>query len=246
MFTPPKTLEEAIAQAKEATKAALNDGLGRLQVELLIPEIALQSQNLALEFAPLFEQYGSAFTMVFPDTGAAALARRDWQEVSFKITDLGTSRTPVEMKISSTDEAFLVISPSAVEVNQVEKLCNIASDRPVLLLIPQLEDVAIVGIGYAARQLRERFINTLQSCYYFKPLEGAVVFRSYPSLWQVWLEREEGYELIAEQSEKPIGEVLEGILEQASGKNENNQGVSIPRKQGLMGNLQKFLKALSS
>ena len=38
-----------------------------------------------------------------------------------------------------------------------EALCNEAADRPVVLLNPQLEDVAVVGIGYAARQLRERF-----------------------------------------------------------------------------------------
>jgi len=42
-----------------------------------------------------------------------------------------------------------------------------------------------VGIGYAARQLRERFLSILESCYYFRPLESAIVYRSYPSMWQV-------------------------------------------------------------
>ncbi len=242
----PKTLEEAIAQAKEATKAALNDGYGRLQVELAVPEIALQAQAIAWEFTPLFEEYGSGLKVFFPDTGAAALARRDWGEVSFTVTDLGSSRTPVDRKIAPEDQIFLVVSPSAIEVSQVEKLCNLAGDRPVVLLIPQLEDVSIVGIGYAARQLRERFLSTLKSCYYFKPLEGAALLRSYPSSWQVWLEKEANYELIAEEPQKPMGEALERILAQANGMSEDiDDSPPTRKKTSFLANLQQFLRALN-
>ncbi|MGK7876764.1 MAG: DUF1995 family protein [Xenococcaceae cyanobacterium] len=242
----PKTLEEAIAQAKEATQAALDDGYGRLQVELAIPEIALQAQAIARQFAPLFEQYDSRLKVLFPDMGAAALARRDWGEVPFKVSDLGSRITPVESKIAPEDEVFLVVSPSAVEVSQVEKLCNLAGDRPVVLLIPQLEDVSIVGIGYAARQLRKRFLSSLESCYYFRPLEGAAVLRSYPSSWQVWLEVGDDYELIAEEPQKPMGEILERILAQASGiGKENEDNTPTPKKTGFLTNLQQFFRALS-
>ncbi|MBR8826609.1 MAG: DUF1995 family protein [Gomphosphaeria aponina SAG 52.96 = DSM 107014] len=245
MVTVPTSLEETLAQAKTATLGALNDGYKRVQVELVIPEIALKAMNIAWEFTPLFQEYGSGLKVLFPDTGAAALARREWGEILFKISDLGSSRTPVEMKVNDEDRAFLVVCPSAVEVGQVEKLCNIAGERPVVLLIPQLEDVSIVGIGYAARELRKRFLSTLESCYYFRPLEGAVVLRSYPSLWQVWLEKEDEYELRAEESEKPMGEALERILnKQSSSKEEGNVGPT-PKKTSLLGNLQKFLRALS-
>jgi len=47
---------------------------------------------------------------------------------------------------------LLFIAPSAVEVAQVEKLCEAAGSRPVVLF-NCLEDVSI-GIGYAGRQLR--------------------------------------------------------------------------------------------
>jgi hypothetical protein len=245
MTTFPKSLEEVIAQAKEATKAALADGYGRLQVELLIPEIALQAQAIAFEFTSLFQEYGSGLKVLFPDTGAASLAKRDWGEVAFKISDLGTSRTPVDMKISPEDEIFLVVSPSSVEVGQVEKLSNLAGDRPVILLIPQLEDVAVVGIGLAARQLRERFLSTIHTCYYLKPLESASVFRSHPSLWQVWLEKEDDYELVAEKPQKPVGEDLERLLLKLTSVGEENQETPIVKKQGFLGNLQSFLKALS-
>ena len=235
MSNVPQTLEDAIAQAKLSTQAALDDGYRRLQVELIVPEVALQAQAIALEFSSLFE---SNLRIIFPDTGAAALARRDWGETPFKISDLGSSRTSIERKISEEDQAFLLACPSSVEVEQVEKLCNLAGDRPVVLLIPQLENVSIVGIGYAARQLRERFISTLESCYYFKPLDGAVVLRSYPSPWQVWLENE-GYELAAEEPQKPMGDRLDQILAKAS-----NQEQPV-KSRGLLANLQQFLRALS-
>ncbi|AFY78394.1 protein of unknown function (DUF1995) [Pleurocapsa sp. PCC 7327] len=244
----PSTLEEAVEQAKEATKVALEAGCERIQVELVVPEIALQAQSLALEFTSLLEDYGSGLRVLFPDTGAAALARRDWGETVFQVSDLGSRFIPVDMKISEEDTAFLVVSPSAIEVNSVEKLCNLAGDRPVVLLIPQLEDVSVVGIGLAARQLRERFLSTLESSYYFRPLEGAVVLRSYPSLWQVWLGGEEDYQLIAEEPQKPTGERLDLLIAGAvTGNSDENESTQAPKpkKPGLLTNMQRFFRALS-
>ncbi|ACK66737.1 conserved hypothetical protein [Rippkaea orientalis PCC 8801] len=244
MLAVPNTLEEAFLQAKEATKLALEANLGRIQVELVVPEIALQAQGLALEFTTLFDDL-SSLKVIFPDTGAAALARRDWGETPFKVTDLGSRATSVEMKVSEQDRAFLLVCPSSVEVESVEKLCNLAGDRPVVLLIPQLEDVSVVGIGYAARQLRERFISTLNSAYYFRPLEGAAILRSYPSPWNVYLETETGYELIASEPQKPLGEALEIILTKATGSEGDHQDSPPPKKSGLLTSMQQFLKALS-
>jgi hypothetical protein len=242
----PETLEDSILQAKSAVKVALDSGCNRITVDLVIPEIALKAQYLALEFAQLFkDEYGIGLKVIFPDTGAAALARREWGETEFKVTDIGSSRTPVDMKISETDQLFLVVSPSAIEVSLVERLCNLAGDRPVILLIPQLEDVSIVGIGYAARQLRERFLSILESCYYFRPLDSAIVLRTYPGLWQVWQEDEgeQEYKLIAEVTQKPLGETLDRIL---AGQNEegNNQKSSVSL--GFFDSIKSFLKALNN
>ncbi|HBB31643.1 MAG TPA: DUF1995 domain-containing protein [Cyanobacteria bacterium UBA8803] len=240
----PKTLEEAIAQAKEATQAALNDGCRRLQVELVFPEIALQAQSIAREFIPIFEQYGSGLKVLFPDTGAAALARRDWGEIPFKVSDIGTSRSPVDSRVQPEDEAFLVVSPSAVEVNQVEKLCNLAGDRPCVLLNPQMEDLKVVGIGYAARQLRERFLSTLESCYYLQPLEKAAILRSYPGLWQVWLETDDDYQLLTEAPQKPVGETLDELLAKATEESATEE-MPPTKKPGFLSTLQSFLNALN-
>jgi hypothetical protein len=240
----PKTLEDAIAQAKEATKAALEDGRTRMQVELIFPEIALQAQSIAEQFLPVFEELGVQPKVLFPDTGSAALARRNWGTIPFKVDDLGTSRTAVEEKIQPEDEAFLLVAPSAVEVAQVEKMSNLAGDRPFVLLNPQLEDIYVVGIGYTARQVRDRFIKTIESCYYLRPLDGAAILRAYPSLWQVWLETDDEYQLIAEEPQRPVGDALDQILAQATGTDTSSE-TPPSKKPGFLANLQRFLNALS-
>ena len=239
----PKTLEEAIAQSCTATLAAIADGKNRLLVELVFPE--LKSMPVAWQFVPAFEDMGSQLKVFFPDAGAAALARRDWGEVAFKIDDIGSSRTSVEGKIKPEDKVFLLVEPSAVEIAQVEQLCQAAGSRPVVLLAPRLEDAATVGIGYAARQLRVRFIKTLESCYYIRPLEGAALFRCYPSPWQVWEETNNEYKLIAEVPQKPVGEAIEQILAAPSGTSTSGSDAPKPKKAGLFTELQRFLRALS-
>ncbi|VEP15390.1 conserved hypothetical protein [Hyella patelloides LEGE 07179] len=246
MNTFPDNLQEAIVQAKEATKNAIADGYTRVQVEFVIPEIPLQAQYLALEFAKLFEEYGSGVKVLFPDTGAAMLAKRDWGSMPFQVSDMGSRFTPIESKVADTDEVFILACPSSVEVERVEKLCNLAGDRPVVLLIPQLEDVAVVGIGLAARQLRDRFISTLYSCYYIRPIEDASILRCHPSPWQIWLEKEKGYELGVELSSKPMGEELDRLLLKLTAPEEGEESANNQRKKpGIFGDLQKFLKALS-
>ena len=243
----PKDLNEAIAQSRIATAAALSDGVTLLQVELVFPEIALQAQSITQQFLPEFEQIHSGVKVFFPDAGAAALARRDWGQTPFKITDLGSSRTAVEDKIAPEDQLFLLVNPAAVEVAQVEKLYIAAGDRPVILLNPRLEDVATIGIGYAGRQLRERFLNKIESCYYIRPLDSAALFRCYPQSWQVWLETNDEYELISETAQKPVGDDLERILAKALGTTDPNSTAPAKplKKKSFLAELQTFLKALT-
>jgi Domain of unknown function (DUF1995) len=227
----PTTLEESIALAQAATIAAIAAGHQRITVEILIPE--LKSMNLARQFIEAFSERGNTLKVLFSDTGAAALARRDWEDINFKIDDLGSSRSPIVDKIQDEDQL--------VEVEQVEKLCNVAGDRPVILFLPRLEDAAIVGIGYAARQLRDRFLTTLTSAYYIKPLETSAIYRCYPAQWQVWLEQDDDYILLAECPQKPVGDELDAILMPST-----PGGSSTPTKSpGVFASLGRFLRTLS-
>lgn len=234
----PKTLEAAIAQAIEATEAALEDGFTRLQVELAFPELKLMP--LAQQFIEAFEDRGSALRVFFPDAGAAALARRDWGEKPYDIRGIGE----IKAKIQPEERLFIFVEPSSIEVNQVEELCNEAGERPVVLLNPRLEDVATIGIGYAGRQLRDRFLSTLDSCYYLRPLEQAALYRCYPDPWQVWVEEDGTYTLAAEQPQKPVGDALDQILMKARGTESAETPVAAPSK-GLFAGLKDFIRALN-
>lgn len=244
MAALPKDLEEAIAQSREATKAALADGLLRLQVELLFPE--LKVQPIAERFIPaLADTCAERLKVYFPDAGAAALARRDWGETPYVVRGM----SEIKGTIQPEDEIFLFVEPSSVEVAQLEQMCQEAGDRPVVLLLPRLENVATIGIGYAGRQLRDRFLNTLESCYYIRPLEGAALFRCYPSPWQVWLAKGgDTYELISETPSKPVGDALDQILAQATGTaTDTASGQQQPqlKRQGFLSGLKSFLRALN-
>jgi hypothetical protein len=233
----PRTLEAAIAQASTATKAAIADGSTRLQVELAFPELKIMP--VAEQFIPAFAELGAHLRVFFPDAGAAALARRDWGETPYSVRGIGE----LKAQIQAEERLFLFVEPSSVEVNQVDQLCQEIQDHPVILLNPRMEDVATIGIGYAARQLRERFLNQFDTCYYLRPLEGAALWRCYPNLWQVWLEQDGEYQLIAEEQQKPVGDALEQILAGATGERSPNSA-TLPQ-QGFLSSLQQFIRALS-
>ncbi|NLQ03650.1 DUF1995 family protein [Cylindrospermopsis raciborskii MVCC19] len=238
----PKTLEEAIAQSRAAVKSALSDGKTRIQVELLFPE--LQFMPVAEQFLPLFTEYESRLKVFFADAGAAALARRDWSDIPFKIMDIGTGRAASsESKIQPEDEIFLFIAPTSVEVAQLEKLCQIIGERPFVMLNPRLEDSSVVGIGYAARETRRRFISTIESCYYLRPIdEQSALMRSYPGNWEIWLETDGEYRKIAELPQKPSGDEIDSILI----KGQPETGITPSKRTSVLKSLQRFIKALSS
>ncbi len=240
----PKSLEEAIAQSQIATQAALADGVKRLQVEFLFPELKIMP--VAEQFLPLFAEYDSRLKVFFADAGAAALARRDWAEAPFTILDIGTGRAAsLQSKIEPEDEIFLFITSTSVEVPQLEKLCTTIGDRPMVLLNPRLEDSGIVGIGYAARQVRQRFISTIEPCYYLRPVDDqTAVFRCYPGLWQVWVETDGKYQKIVELPKNPSGEELDLIL--MKGQPQTATDAAPLKKPSVFKSLQRFLKALSS
>ena len=240
MTAVPRSIEAAVAQAKTATRAAIEAGIPRIVVDLNIPE--LKALPIAEQFYPVLAELGLSFKVYFPDAGAAALARRDWQDPAFSIRGINEFKGRLEPE----DEACLVIEPSAVEVNEVEALCNEATGKYVVLLNPKLEDIAVVGIGYTARQLRDRFLSTLESCYYLQPLEGATLLRVYPGPWQVWGETEDDdYELLGEFAQKPSGEEMANLFADEEAQAGDGTSPTRPKKGGLFAELGQFIRALT-
>lgn len=242
-MTVPSSLEIAVEQAKEATRAAIQAGVPRILVDINIPELKILP--IAQQFYPLLEELGLTFKVYFPDAGAAALAKRDWDNPAFSIRGINEAKGRLE----PDDEAFLIVEPSSVEVTEVEDFCNEATGKYVVMLNPKLEDIATIGIGYAGRQLRERFLSTLESCYYLQPLEGATILRQYPGLWQVWGETaDDSYELLGEFPRKPSGEAIAQLFADEVPAEDTDEGLPAtnrPKKRGLFGELSQFLRALT-
>ena len=239
----PGGLEQAISQAKEATKVALAEGVKRICLEVIIPEIVLQSQDLTLEFISIFKDKESELKIFFPDTGSAALARRDWGETTFKISDLGNRGVTIENKLLETDQILLLVAPSFTEIEAIETLCNLANNRPVIFLIPQFEDMSIVGIGYVAREIQKRFLNTLESVYYFYPLDKFLIVHSYLSPWYIYSEEKEGYRLIDQKNDKPSQEELESLI--VDEVTVDKHIIGSPSKTSFMSEIQRFIDFLS-
>jgi len=209
MFTPPDSIEVAVTQSIASCLSAIDRGITRLLVDLRFPE--LRQLPVAHGFAQaLSQRYGDRWQGIFADAGSAALAQRDWTDITVPLRGVNEGR-----RVMGDDkEVFLVVAPTSVELDQVEKLLQLAHDRPFILLNPRLENME-VGIGLAARRMRERFLHTFEIVYYLQPLEQGFIWRSYPQLWQVWLEDE----CIKELPTKPSGEDLNRLIAQRTGKN---------------------------
>lgn len=237
----PNTLEDAIAQAQAATQAAIAAGYPRITVELLFPE--LKAMPVAQQFAAAFGEYGNGLKIFFTDAGTAAWAKQNWSEtgVKFGSLDVAGSRqtTEADEQIEDDDRLYLFVAPTAVEVAPVEQICEAAGDRPCILLNPRLEDVATIGIGYAGRQLRDRFLVTLEPAYYLRPIDDTLaLMRSYPDKWQVWYESAGEWGTIGEEDARPDTERIEAIVQAATGTQK-------PKSAGLLAELGAFIKALN-
>jgi len=225
----PDHLEDAVEQAIAATHQAIADGATRVIADLRFPE--LKALPIAYEFAASFNQrYGNAWQAIFSDAGAAALAKREWADLEVSVRGVNEGRRAIREE----DQAFLLIEPTSVEVEQVEKLVQLAGDRPFVMLNPRLENNE-VGLGLAARQMRDRFLSTFETAYYLKPLDLGALWRCYPQTWQVWLQTEEGMQQLAEVAQRPSSDDIDRLFQQKTGKQSGS----------FLGRLQQFLSALS-
>jgi hypothetical protein len=207
----PDNLEDATEQAIAATHQAIADGANRVIADLRFPE--LKVMPIAYEFAASFNQrYGKAWQAIFSDAGAAALAKREWADLDVSVRGVNEGRRAIREE----DQAFLII------------------ERPFVMLNPRLEN-SEVGLGLAARQMRDRFLSTFETAYYIKPLELGALWRSYPQTWQVWQQTEEGMQSMAEVAQRPSSEDIDRLFKQKTGKQSGS----------FLGRLQQFLSAIA-
>ncbi len=202
----PADLRAAEAQALEAIASALTaEPRGRWTLEMrfeglrLLPVVGRLSEAL-LERGEL--------RLLFPDAGAAALARRD---VALQAERIGSFSDHLRRQGETPGEGLLLlVGASQAEYEQVESLCD-GHGGPVLLVNPTLEDAA-VGIGSVARQRRRGFLSTWQAAYALVPLAGRALRRAHPDPWELYRLDPDGYRLAARFEGRPDAEQQEEAL----------------------------------
>ena len=212
----PADLQAAEEQAIHALRSALAaDAGGRWTVEWRFEGLRLLPP--ALRIARALEAGGVDLRLLFPDAGAAALARRDGSDLAGQIIDFGALLRPPAGAAGCGGERplLLAVAPSPADYEEFVQIC--AGHRgPVVMLNGRLEDAA-VGIGSVARQRRRGFLAQWQAAYAVMPVEGGALRRAHPRAWEVHREDPDGFRLVATFAQKPDPEEQATALAGADG-----------------------------
>ena len=196
----PADLRTAEAQLLGGLQAALAaEPAGRWTVELRFVGLRLLPVALRLAASLTAERETS---LLLPDAGAAALARRDAPELAATISSFSDHLR--RQGGAGSEGLLLLVAPSQAEYDLVEALCG-AHRGAVLLLNPNLEDAA-VGIGSVARQRRKGFLSTWQTAYALLPDAESALRRAHPGEWELYRLDPDGYRLVRSFERRPDGE----------------------------------------
>lgn len=223
----PADLRTAEQQALQALEGALRaDPRGRFSVELRFEGLRLLPVVLRLS-EHLLEPWGD-LVLLFPDAGAAALARRDAPHLEPRIADFRShSRALRADPGGQGPSVLLAVAPSQADYDDFERLCG-EQRGAVVLINGGLEDAA-VGIGSVARERRRGFLAQWQAAYVLQPLEGAALQRRYPDDWELYRQDADGFRLAARFDHRPDGE---------------EQAAALPGGSGLVGAVDSLIEGL--
>jgi hypothetical protein len=220
----PPDLQTAEAEAFASLRSALaGDPRGRWTMELrfeglrLLPVVLRLAEELATGAAPI--------RLLFPDAGAAALARRDGPELAERIATFSdhlrqsSSALPIEAGggLNAPDpggsgaEVLILVGASQADYGTVESVCQAHVGR-VVLVNPGLEGGA-VGIGSVGRERRRGFLAQWEAAYALIPLAGSALRRAHPHDWELYRLDPDGYRFAASFDHRPDGEERDGVLQ---------------------------------
>ena len=171
----------------QAALAAVGSGDGQRWAASLRFE-GLRLLPVALRLARALISAGQDLLLVWPDAGAAALARRDAEDLKEVILDFN------QLKRAESDapdtRLLLAVNPSPADYEEFQALCENHAGV-VLMLNGRLEDAA-VGIGSVARERRKGFVASWQQAYWLQPLEGGALMRCFPDDWRLYRQDPDG------------------------------------------------------
>lgn len=222
----PRDLRTAEAEALASLRSALaGDPRGRWTLELRFEGLRLLP--VVLRLASELACGDTAIRLLFPDAGAAALARRDGPELAERITTFSDHRRRQESiaaepsddadrsNPAGTDgsgaEVLILVGAGQSDYGTVERVCQAHAGRAVLVN-PALEDAA-VGIGSVGRERRRGFLGEWEAAYALIPLVGSALRRAHPLDWELYRLDPDGYRFAASFDHRPDGEERDEALQ---------------------------------
>eukprot|EP00210_Caulerpa_lentillifera_P004137 g3943.t1 len=254
----PDNLADALWQASAATSLALEQGIQRCIVELLLPEFwdpisgpvfkedgdQLRFWKLSRRFIENLQERNPSTNIkaLFPDMGVTAMLRSLWTEATFEISPL-RSKTP----LSDDAEVIVLAAPDPLSLEDCRRIVREMPELgSIIMFNPRLAS-GDVGIGLNVRRLQNRFLSTFTTTYSLRPIgDVGSVFKRYPGQWQVFLEDKSTpgrYELATERPDRPAGDVLEAIMSGVESKDEDQTSPS--SWTASLKSFQSFLNSLS-
>lgn len=199
----PPDLRSAELQALQSLEAALGEApRGRWSLDWRFEGLKLLP--LAVRLSAALAERRPGLRLVFPDAGAAALARRDAPAQADRIADFRAEQRRLEAASDGAAELLLAVAPSQADYEAFEQLCS-AHTGAVVVLNGSLEDAA-VGIGSVARERRRGFLAQWRPAYHLQPLDGAALRLAFPGDWELYRLDPDGYRLAERFAQKPDAE----------------------------------------
>ncbi|QNI94471.1 hypothetical protein SynA15127_01392 [Synechococcus sp. A15-127] len=214
MSTPtplPDHLPADLATAELDLQRAVLDAIGAVPSRRLAASLLFEGLRLlpiALRLGSALKEAGLQPTLLWPDAGAAALARREAPELQTSIKDFNQWSAGTEA--GDRTDLILAISPQPSDYEDFQEICE-AHAGMVVMLNGRLEDAA-VGIGSVARERRRGFVASWTACYWLQPLDAGALMRIHPDDWRVFRQDPDGYRLAGTLSSRPDSEGLAELL----------------------------------
>jgi hypothetical protein len=245
----PRDLRTAEAEALASLRSALaGSSRGRWTLDLRFEGLRLLP--VVLRLAVELEAGVAAIRLLFPDAGAAALARRDGSQLAERIATFSdhlrqrqaiAAVAPEDRAGAVTlgpetgaSEVLILVGASQADYGTVETLCQAHTGR-VVLVNPGLEDAA-VGIGSVGRERRRGFLAQWDAAYALIPLAGSALRRAHPHDWELYRLDPDGYRLVASFDHRPDGEERDGALQ---GEGGGGLGMTLRSVDRLLDGLQR-------
>ena len=214
-----RTAEAEALGAVQAVLAAAGSGSSLWTVEFRFE--GLRILPVALRLQEALNPSTPGLRLVFPDAGAAALARRDSGDQAAAITSLGDLMR-LQQADGGSSGVIVLVAPTPADYEEVEHVCALHRG-PVFMVNGRLEDAA-VGIGTVARERRRGFLSGWQSAYALVPTADGALRRCHPGPWELYRRDPDGHRFVTSFEQKPDAEQQAAALD-AGGMGRSLQAV---------------------